>query len=451
MTIRPRLRPLHVALLHSVGTGLAGQGALAVSGILVARMLGVENRGHLALLNILPLLISQLGGLGIWLSVTFYVAREPSNTRGILRRLTRFVTLQALALTALHGLALLLVFGEETAEVRLAAALTILAVPASLAQLYGFAILLGQQRFRAFNVCRLVPVGLYASSTLAVFLSGARSLPIVTACYVGVVTTGAMALPIALRRLGPPAVGAGAPPLREMVTFGTRAILGSASPTDGFGLDQAAVGLFLSRGDLGLYVVGLAFTNLPRFVAQSIGMIAYPNVAAREDPRDARRALWRFFWVTSALCLAVVVGLELAVGWLIPFCFGESFSGAVGITRILLVSALLLSARRVLSDGARGAGEPGLGTAAEITSLVVLFPAMAVMTLALGVDGAATALAVASGAGLTAIAIGLWRARLGRPRGPLADSRMLAGDGDDAGSPVDPAQTALGSVPAREE
>ena len=45
-----------------------------------------------------------------------------------------------------------------------------------------------------------------------------------------------------------------------------------------FRLDQAVVGLFLTPAALGLYVVGLAFANLPRFIAQSVGYIAYPRI-----------------------------------------------------------------------------------------------------------------------------------------------------------------------------
>lgn len=422
MMIGTRFRPLHFALLTSVGTGVAGQAALVVSGILVARMLGVENRGHLALLTILPLLISQIGGLGVWLSVTFFVAQQPANTRGILRRLARFLALQALLLTSVHGLALMLVFGDESRDAQLAAAFTLPVIPASLAQLYGLAILQGQQRFRAFNLCRFAPGALYALSALVLFLANVRTLPMVTACYVGALLMGATAFVIAWRGVDPQPVGGDSPTVREMIRFGTRAILGSASPTDGLGIDQAIVGLFLSSSALGLYVVGLAFTNLPRFVAQSIGMVAYPNVAAREAPHDARRALWKFSAVGVGVCLAIVMALEIGAGWLIPFFFGPSFSGSVEITRLLLISAFFLSVRRVLSDAARGAGEPMLGTIAEIASLATMFPAMAVFAPALGVDGVAAALGAGSSAGLLAILVGLVRSRRRIADSPLRRS-----------------------------
>jgi O-antigen/teichoic acid export membrane protein len=182
-----------------------------------------------------------------------------------------------------------------------------------------------------------------------------------------------------------------------MLRFGLRGLLGSTSPIETFRLDQAVVGLFLSTASLGLYVAGLAFANLPRFIAQSIGYVAYPRVAGRSDEGEARAELWQFFWLAVGICSLLVVGLELAVGRLVPIFFTHKFDGAVALTRILLVSALFLSARRVLTDGASGLGRPGLGTIAEVTSWAFLVPALAIFTPLLGARGVALALAVSSG------------------------------------------------------
>ncbi len=54
------------------------------------------------------------------------------------------------------------------------------------------------------------------------------------------------------------------------------------------------------------------------------------------------------------------------------------------LVRIVLVTALLMAARRILADGARGLGLPGLGTLAEIVSLVVLAARDGGLSAALG-------------------------------------------------------------------
>ena len=198
------------------------------------------------------------------------------------------------------------------------------------------------------------------------------------------------------------------PPTRELVAFGTRSMLGAVSPSDGAGIDQAVIGLFLSSRALGLYVVAAAFMNLSRLVTQSIGLVAYPNVAGHRDPAEAERAMWRFTAIGVAAAAAIVLGLELVVDDLIVFFFGESFAPAAGVARVLLLAALFLGARRVLSDAARGANRPLAGTIAEIVSWAVLIPAMIVLTPLFDLRGVGWALVLASAASLCVI---VWRVR----------------------------------------
>jgi O-antigen ligase len=180
-----------------------------------------------------------------------------------------------------------------------------------------------------------------------------------------------------------------------LTRFGLKGFFGSVSPVEDFHLDQAAVALFLNPVSLGFYVVAQAFINLPRLVAQSVGVIAYPSVAGHRDPRLARRLLWRHFALGAALTLGAVTILEVAVPSLISLLFGAAFSEAVPIARILLIGAFCVSARRVLADGVRGAGYPMLGTIAEAASWMIMIPAMVVLPPVFGPEGVALAVTVA--------------------------------------------------------
>ena len=185
-----------------------------------------------------------------------------------------------------------------------------------------------------------------------------------------------------------------------MLRFGVKGMLGVANPVETFNLDQAIVGLVLSPAILGLYVVGVAFTNLPGFVAKSVGLVAYPQVASQLTAADARRAVWRYFWFNLALGSVVIVILELRSSWLVTLFFGSGFRGAIPITRILLVSSFFRAGRRVLSDALRGADFPGLGSLAEIASWVVLLPLLPLFVTLGGAQGVAFALVIASSVSL---------------------------------------------------
>lgn len=402
---------LRGALRASVLTGLAGQAALIVSGVVVARMLGVQNRGSLALLTVLPLMITLFGALGLPLALTYEIARAPSIAVPLLQRLARFIAIQTLLLTLLHLAVLALVVHARADEVQLAALLTTVAVPALIALQYGLAVLQGQQRYREFNALRLAPAALYAALAFALFAVGSGTLPMfaagVAASWLAV---GVATVVLAIKGGEPAQSTAVLPPTRRLLRFGMRGMLGSASPSDGAGVDQAVVGIFLSTRSLGLYVVAAAFMNLSRLVTQSIGLVAYPNVAARRDADDAARAMWRFTALGAAAALAVTVALAFSVGRLIEILFGQSFAAADGVARVLLVAALFAGTRRVLSDAARGANRPLAGTVAEITSWAVLVGAMIVLTPLMEHNGVALALVIASAVSLVVLVRGLRRA-----------------------------------------
>jgi O-antigen/teichoic acid export membrane protein len=390
------LRQSRMPLVGSVFTGFVGQAVLIVSGVLAARILGVQDRGYLALIILVPVVLAQIGSLGLPLAATFELSRDRTRTAQVIRTLGRPWLIQLVALVSLHAVILIAVFRDDPDPVRTSALISLGAIPAMLSYTYATAILQGRQRFLAFNVIRTVPATLYSLAVVAIFVVGEGDLEkVVIGWIVSLLLAAAIAAFIALRGVPLRSSRRSARSLRSMLRFGLKGLLGWTSPVEAFRLDQAVVGLFLSPAGLGLYVVGLAFANLPRFIAQSVGYIAYPRIAARRG-EEAWRELWQFFWLATGASALVVVGLELCIEWLVPVFFGSEFDGAVALTRILLVGALFLSARRALTDGAQGLGRPGLGTIAEIASWVFFLPALGIFTPLWQERGVALALTVSA-------------------------------------------------------
>jgi O-antigen/teichoic acid export membrane protein len=144
-------------------------------------------------------------------------------------------------------------------------------------------------------------------------------------------------------------------------------------------------------------------------VAQSVGLVAYTSVAAEHAEGDSRhllREILKFVALTLVLCGGIVIATELLLPYVLPPLFGHAFASAVGVARILLVSSLLFCLTRVLSDCARGLNRPGLGTVAEIVSLLMLFPFVAILS-GRGAKGVAGALALAAGCGVFVMVLGL--------------------------------------------
>jgi O-antigen/teichoic acid export membrane protein len=386
-------------------TGFGGQAVLIISGILAARILGVEGRGYLALLIIFPVVLCQLGGLGLPQAVTYYTARNREYA-DVVYRLVKFPFLiQVIGLVCLHILIVGIYVQQKPEYIALAGYLTLATIPGILAQQYSLALLQGLGCFRIFNVMRLMPAALYAGVIAIMYVAQARSLPAITLGWAGVnAIVGFVACYLAVRNVKtvqktvpkPHSV----PTLRSMLSFGIKGLPGTVSPLESFRIDQLAAGLLLSPSALGLYVVGQAFTNLPRFVAQSVGMIAYPAIADRGRNSANGRLIWRFFWAVTAFNLVVSGILIAAMPLLLPFFFGTDFSAAVPLAQILLVGATFAGSRRILVEVLRGAGLPQISTIAELAMYPWLLTGGLFLVLRCGVEGMAVGVTIGYGLSL---------------------------------------------------
>jgi O-antigen/teichoic acid export membrane protein len=403
----------------SLLTAGLGQLVLMVSGVLVARSLGPEDRGYLALVVLVPTILTAVANLGLPLATTYYVARDRSRAAPIARSVLRDAVGQAVVIIAAQLVILWIVFADEPERVKVAGLISLAALPGILAQQYGLALLQGLQRFAAFNTLRTTPAAMYALGVLMVFVLGIDHLVEIASVWVAAqASVGVVTLGFALRRLPADAPQSSAVSRAQLMKFGLKSFIGYVSPVETFRLDQAVIALFLTPAALGLYVVSLTLTNLPRFVAQSIGMVAYPEVASISDPQAARRRMWRYVVVGALITALVIAPLEVMAGLLVRFFFGDEFGGAESITRILLLGTFFVGLRRVLADGARGAGYPGLGTIAEVASWISFLPALALL-LPLGGRGVALALSFAWGVSLLVLAVAVVSADRRRSRSLL--------------------------------
>lgn len=392
------------ATLLTVLGGVVGQASLLVTGIIAARVLGVEDRGHLALLFLVVLLLSQLLSLGVPLSLTYELAARPEQGHGAMRVAATVCAWQSALVVVVAGGVLAALTHNSSPEVQLAALVSLPNAAATLVQMYALAAFQGLRQFTAYNVFRLLPVMSYAAAAGIVVVASFRSLVAITTAWtlstVGCAAISAIVVRRRVAALAPDSEPANHSVIRSrMARFGATALIGSSSPVETLRVDQAGVGLFLTPADLGLYATAISLTNFPKFIGQSIGAVAYPYVAARPTPREATQFLWRFTAGATAVCGLITAILELAMPFLLPFFFGQEFESAVAVAQVLLLGAFLTSVRRVLGDSARGIGLPGAGSTAEVASWILLVPLLAV-ALPSGLNAVAWAIVGSSAASL---------------------------------------------------
>lgn len=392
---------------RTAGQGLiaavATQGALAVTGILQARDLGPANRGLLALVMLVPIILGLIGTLGVPISATYAVAKDPRILRPLVKLLRKVILIQCAVLVPVCAAISFAVVSPSGGGSSLAAtAFAIGITPALLAYEYMVAILQGAHRSRLYYSLRVLPSMLWLVTLVVAAVLD--QLTVVTAslsCTLSYSIAAAIG-GICVHRLSEHARGNEehpAPPLWTLVTFGMRGLIGTTPIMSTYRLDQAIVGLFLTTIALGHYVVAISFTNLPLFIALSIGAMAYAEIARKGPGLAARHTLWRYFWITIGINFCIVAALWFLTPWLLPALFGDEFRSAVPITQILLINALLVSAQRITIECSRGLGRPGVGSLSEIALLVTLLPLSAILVPSHGVIGLSWALVLASAIG----------------------------------------------------
>jgi O-antigen/teichoic acid export membrane protein len=415
--------PLRGALAGSLLAGLWSQLALVVTGILTARSLGPTDRGYWGLLVLLPAVLQQVGTFGLPLATTYFIASDRTRESAVLRLIRWPAISQAVVLAAVQAVVLWFVLDGQPDKVRTAGAATLLLLLATLADMYGKAILQGEGRYTALNVFRTSVVTLSLVGVVTLWAAGHATLVSIALVWVAAnLIGGGATLAVAVVHR-PKSSAQSAVSRREMISYGLRGWLGSVSPVETFRLDQALVGLFLEPLQLGLYIAALAFTNLPALISRSIGLIAFPRIAS-DASGERRGMIRRYFWLSAILMGGSVAALEVGAGWMVPFFFGEAFTDAVTMTRILLIGAFLYGLRRVLSDSASGAGATGLASIAELTSWGVLLPLFAVLTPIFGAEGVASALTIAYATSLATLIVllrrsGALESDLAVPESPL--------------------------------
>ena len=396
------------ATAQSIITGIGGQIVLLISGPLLARILGVDGRGYLAALYVWPVMLAAIGTLGIPVACSYFLNSEPGQTERILGAVYRMAIGQVVILMAILGVFLFWWGRGKPDEVQVAIYPTLLFIPAGLAQEYALAVLQGKQRFSSFNAMRLLPALLYAICVVVLFLLRENRLFIVVLLWVSTFLLAGVATTIvALRQTR--IDWNTQPDLRRRIRqFGLHGHLGAIAPVDSLRLDQLAASIFLSPAALGIYVVGYAFTNLPRFLSQSAGMVAYPAIAQRQGFAEKERLVWRYFWGVTLTNCAISAILIIAMPSLVVLFFGKEFIASVPIAQILLVGTTFAASRRILVEGLRGHGYPQVSTLAEVSMYPWLLTGGAFLMWIYGIKGLAIGVTIGYALSL-AVALVIWK------------------------------------------
>jgi O-antigen/teichoic acid export membrane protein len=372
-------------MLMIVGGGMMTQLLSTVTGVLSARMLGVEGRGQIVLVGSLAAMTSQLTlGGSLPNAVTKQLADRAVTARDGLRHLVPRWALWSLLPSALAGGYLLFVerHSDGNAKYGLALAVMIMAI-----QTMASAIMVGAMLGEGADLLHVALTGLLPQAFLTAVLStaflvgikwNAVELAAVTIICITVVLVGR------LRVLARPTHReADALNGHELFVLARRTHIGSVGPIDGLSIDRTLVGTLLGAVQLGLYSVAFALAGLTTILGRCLALVILPRVAiAQSDPAAEKHLVRRWLVLSAVVIIGAVGSLELVIDPIIRIAFGHEFEAASACAHWLVAASGLLDFRRVMIAVLQGRDRGGQASVIEIALTPFLVLGIVVAALA---------------------------------------------------------------------
>lgn len=381
-------------LARFVTWNMLGDGASLLIGfgasIALARWLGPSNRGLLALMLSVAMLVLALTAAGMPVAVVYFASRHERDGPAILGNCLRHAAILAAilvpaALIFNRPISDALAHGHGGRTWALAAAL----VPITFLDWTTHSQLQGTLRFGRFNVLLVLQRITYALGVLillGVLKLGVASGLLATALGSFVMIAGSL----------PPILKYGRPRLdrrllRRMMRYGWRAEIGSVLQQTNARFDVIILQFFRPLSQVGYYVVAQTVAEL---VLQLADSFQWSNMAlvSREERSDqqASRSTTAIRHYALISC-AGVLGDAVFGSALIWFAYGPRFHEAVVPMLILLPGVWMLGIGFVVQGDLGGRGRPGISSAVAALSAAVTVVLDLTLIPVLGVNGAALA------------------------------------------------------------
>jgi len=330
-----------------------------VAGIIVARWLGAEGVGELAVINVSVATIVQLGSFGLPSSNTYFIAKDRAHFRA--------AAINSLVFALLAGSILALGLGAVASSrpdwfgsdspglIQIAA----VSIPFQLISLIGLNILLAVGKIREFNLLDLAGQSFVLINAVLVLLILKRNLLTLvtwnTAAAILVSLVVALLLILSGKNFGKSKWRADVALLRRMITYGLKFHVSILAGAIIIRADLLVVSHFRGTAEAGVYSVASQFALLLMLLPGVVATLLFPRVTAEQDARgETTCQVTRSTTLIMFVCCLTAVPLSL----LMPLVYGAAFADATKLLLILLPGVYLMGLESVLVQHFNALGLP---------------------------------------------------------------------------------------------
>lgn len=362
-----------------------------VTGILLARVLGVKGRGELAAIQIWPLFIATIAPLGLPQALMYFCAQERRSAGRYLCLASICVLSLSFVFMVAGYFALPLLLADQQPDIISGARWFMLVLPPYLLSGLPYWVFRAQRNLNIWNILRLLPsLGWLILVLLAIGL-GRPNPRFLASGYVALMTV--LCVPsfyVVVRHVpGPFIPNFGH--LGKMVRFGVPTVLGAFPSQLNFRLDQMLMIAFLPVNTLGLYVVAVSWSSSVNLLLSSLGVTIFPRVASYTDPKLRALALSQGTRLSVIAAVVSAAPLLVVTPWLLPLMFGTKYVASIPAALLLVVAGGVAAVNMVFEEGLRALGCPAAVLWAQLIGLGVTIVGLAVLLIPLQSVGAAIA------------------------------------------------------------
>ena len=363
-----------------------------LAGVVIARWLGADGVGQLAVINVAVATFVQLGSFGLPSSNTYFIAQDHARLRAAainsLIVALSIGTILALALSAVAALRPEWFGRVPTGIIRVAA----VSIPFQLITLIGLNILLAVGKVRQFNLLDLIGQSfvlinavfvsriIQADLGTLVLWNTAASVLVSVVVAVTLVKSG-LSLPQSRWR-------ADLALLRRMITYGLKFHVSILAGIIIIRADLLVVNHFRDASEAGVYSVASQFALLLMLLPSVIATLLFPRITAEQDAGgETTCSVTRYTTLIMFLCCLGAVPLSL----LLPLVYGSEFSDSTLLLWILLPGVYLMGLESVLVQHFNALGLPRAIPLYWVVTLILNLVLVFALVPRYGAQGAAIA------------------------------------------------------------
>ncbi len=363
--------------------------------IITARILGPVGKGEYSFIILIPLLIINLGNLGVGTANVYFIGKGKYKLSNIT---SNSLILAFFLGTLLSTFALIFIkythplFLKEINFINIFIAHC--AIPFSLLVIYFKYILLGKNNIKRYNLLDILQTTfLLGFLIIALIILRQGVFGAVLSYVLAAVLTSFISI-FWVNKLIRIKMSLNFKLLKDSLVFGIKGHLGNIAQFLNYRLDMFLVMYFLGAMYLGYYSIAVVGAEMLWHISSTMAIVLLPKISSL-DAKEANKltpVICRHtFFITTGMALVLFILSRFFIFSL----YGRAYLPSVKPLCILLPGIVIFSIPKVLASDIIGRGKPIINTYAALASLVINIMLNLFLIPKWGISGAAFASSIA--------------------------------------------------------